>query len=175
MKTNGLGIEVGLQLIKFVIPLRVTYIRYSRGNYWKLSRRLLKQIQKFFRLPQQKDCRGIAEVNDVFYASASAKRLPTTLELKFERWVSQVLLNNVFFSVCKHFVLFQHCLLALISSFTSGSCRDVIAVEFKHGLPFLVVGMILRSVLIALEYLHGMGYVHRYIHYYRRRCIVRIV
>ena len=80
-----------------------------------------------------------------------------------------------FFSVCKHFVLFQHCLLALISSFTSGSCRDVIAVEFKHGLPFLVVGMILRSVLIALEYLHGMGYVHRYIHYYRRLCIVRIV
>ena len=29
MKTNALEIEVGLQLIKFVIPLPVTYIRYS--------------------------------------------------------------------------------------------------------------------------------------------------
>ena len=32
MKTNGLEIEVGLQLIKFVIPLPVTNIRYCRGN-----------------------------------------------------------------------------------------------------------------------------------------------
>ena len=32
MKTNDLGIEVGLQLINIVIPLRVTYIRHSQGN-----------------------------------------------------------------------------------------------------------------------------------------------
>ena len=66
MKTNGLGIEVGLQLINFEIQLRAPYIRYSRGNYWRLSRCLLKEIQTFVWLLQQKDCRGTAEVNDAF-------------------------------------------------------------------------------------------------------------
>ena len=32
MKTNGLGIEVGLQLTNFIISLCATYIRHSRGN-----------------------------------------------------------------------------------------------------------------------------------------------
>ena len=31
MKTNNLGIEVGLQLINFVIPLRVTYAEDYQG------------------------------------------------------------------------------------------------------------------------------------------------
>ena len=66
MEANALEIEVGLQLIKFVIPLTVTYIRHSQGNCWKLSRRLLKQIQEFCRLLQQKDYQGTAKVNDVF-------------------------------------------------------------------------------------------------------------
>ena len=67
MKTNGLGIEVGLQVINFVTPLRVTYIRHSEVIAEdRLSRRLVKQIQKFVRMLQQKDCRGIAEVNDFF-------------------------------------------------------------------------------------------------------------
>ena len=50
MKTNGLAIEVGLQLIKYLIFLHVMYITHSRGNRRRLSRRLLKQIQKFYRL-----------------------------------------------------------------------------------------------------------------------------
>ena len=38
----------------------------TRGNYWRLLRCLLKEIQTFVRLLQQKDCRGTAEVNDTF-------------------------------------------------------------------------------------------------------------
>jgi len=45
--------------------------------------------------------------------------------------------------------------------FNFGSCHDVIAAEFKHGLPILCVAMILRYVLIALEYLHSLGIIHR--------------
>ena len=66
MKTNGLGIEVGVQPINFIIPLCATYIRHSQGNQQRLSRHLLKQIQRFVRLLQQEDCWGTAELSDVF-------------------------------------------------------------------------------------------------------------
>ena len=33
MKTNSPGIEVGLQLISFIIPLCVSYIRHFQGTY----------------------------------------------------------------------------------------------------------------------------------------------
>ena len=32
MSTNSPGIEVGLQLINFLVPLLVTYIRHSQGK-----------------------------------------------------------------------------------------------------------------------------------------------
>ena len=44
-----------------------------------------KQIQRFVRLRWQRNCRGTAEPNNVFLASASAIILPTAFELKFER------------------------------------------------------------------------------------------
>ena len=43
----------------------------------------------------------------------------------------------------------------------TGSCYDVMCAEFRHGLPLLLVGFILRSVVLALEYIHKMGYIHR--------------
>ena len=42
-----------------------------------------------------------------------------------------------------------------------GSCHDLIVAEFHNGLPLLLVSMVLRSVVLALCYLHKMGFVHR--------------
>ena len=63
MKTKGLGTEVGLQLINLIIPLHATYTRHLQGPCRKLSRHLLKQIQRFARLLHQKDCQSTATVN----------------------------------------------------------------------------------------------------------------
>jgi len=42
-----------------------------------------------------------------------------------------------------------------------GSCHDLIVAEFHNGLPILLVSMVLRSVILALCYLHKMGFIHR--------------
>lgn len=42
-----------------------------------------------------------------------------------------------------------------------GSCRDLLNNFFVAGLPELVVSLILRDVLLGLEYLHRKGFIHR--------------
>ena len=65
IKTKNRGLKLIISF-DFLIPLLATYIRHSGGNCQMLSRRLLKQIQRFVRLLREKDCRGTAKVNDVF-------------------------------------------------------------------------------------------------------------
>jgi len=42
-----------------------------------------------------------------------------------------------------------------------GSCKDVMAAQFRTGFPELIVAMIIKEVLIALVYLHQKRYIHR--------------
>lgn len=42
-----------------------------------------------------------------------------------------------------------------------GSCHDLIGVQYKHGLPVNMVAIIIRSVVLALEYLHSLRIIHR--------------
>ncbi|XP_047987536.1 STE20-related kinase adapter protein alpha [Leguminivora glycinivorella] len=44
---------------------------------------------------------------------------------------------------------------------TFGSCRDVLDRYFHEGLPELACAIILRDVLLALQYLHKQLYIHR--------------
>lgn len=41
------------------------------------------------------------------------------------------------------------------------SCRDVMNNYFNTGFPELIVSLILRDILLGLEYLHRKGFVHR--------------
>lgn len=50
-------------------------------------------------------------------------------------------------------------LVAPIMSF--GSCRDLLNNFFVAGLPELIVSLVLRDVLLGLEYLHRKGFIHR--------------
>lgn len=42
-----------------------------------------------------------------------------------------------------------------------GSCKDTISNCFTTGFPEIIVALILRDVLLGLEYLHKKGYIHR--------------
>ncbi|XP_050347326.1 STE20-related kinase adapter protein alpha isoform X1 [Nymphalis io] len=42
-----------------------------------------------------------------------------------------------------------------------GSCRDILDRYFQEGLPELACAIILRDVLLALQYLHKQFYIHR--------------
>ncbi|VVD00541.1 unnamed protein product, partial [Leptidea sinapis] len=42
-----------------------------------------------------------------------------------------------------------------------GSCRDILDRYFRDGLPELACAIILRDVLLALQYLHKQFYIHR--------------
>ncbi|XP_053612330.1 STE20-related kinase adapter protein alpha isoform X2 [Plodia interpunctella] len=44
---------------------------------------------------------------------------------------------------------------------TFGSCRDILDRYFPEGLPELACAIILRDVLLALQYLHKQLYIHR--------------
>ncbi|XP_013187147.1 STE20-related kinase adapter protein alpha [Amyelois transitella] len=44
---------------------------------------------------------------------------------------------------------------------TFGSCRDILDRYFHEGLPELACAIILRDVLLALQYLHKQLYIHR--------------
>jgi len=43
----------------------------------------------------------------------------------------------------------------------SGSCRDLLHAHFKDGLPEMAAAYILRDVLLAIDYLHNRGIIHR--------------
>ena len=55
------------------------------------------------------------------------------------------------------------CLSWLIRS-TTGSCADIMhsAQPFRNGFKQDVIAVIIRDVVQGLEYLHNLGYVHRY-------------
>ena len=108
MKTCNLGIEVGLQLISFIIPLCTSYIRHSWGNYWRLLRYLLKEIQIFVRLLQQKDCQSTAEVNNAFKLLPQQKdcwvyswNSNTVWAEKICNFLKNLLLNKFLFFIMK--------------------------------------------------------------------------
>ncbi|XP_047136391.1 STE20-related kinase adapter protein alpha isoform X2 [Hydra vulgaris] len=42
-----------------------------------------------------------------------------------------------------------------------GSCYDLLSSEFHHGLPIQLVAVVIRSTILALEYLHDFGIIHR--------------
>ena len=69
MKMNGPGIEVVLQLYKFrnsfAIYLQL-YIRDFRCNCWKKQGICWSKYRDLLDYFDKKDCRGTAEVNDVF-------------------------------------------------------------------------------------------------------------
>eukprot|EP00058_Branchiostoma_floridae_P022166 XP_002607656.1 hypothetical protein BRAFLDRAFT_84655 [Branchiostoma floridae] len=51
----------------------------------------------------------------------------------------------------------------IVAPFMSfGSCRDLINSHFTDGLGETTIACILRDVLLALDYIHKMGYVHRW-------------
>lgn len=50
----------------------------------------------------------------------------------------------------------------------SGSARDLICTHFADGMSELTIAYILLGMLKALEYIHHMGYVHRYV----QHCII---
>ena len=51
-----LGLKLVYRFVYLIIPLPVTYIRCSMGNFQRLARHLLKQVQRIARLLWQKDC-----------------------------------------------------------------------------------------------------------------------
>lgn len=68
--------------------------------------------------------------------------------------------RNILFSYTS-FVTDSGIIWSVFPLFNFGSCHDLIVAEFHTGLPILFVTMVLRSVLLALCYLHKLGYIHR--------------
>ena len=58
------------------------------------------------------------------------------------------------------------------SYFFPGSCADIMhsAQPFRNGFKESVIAHILRDVITGLDYLHTLGYVHRYVLCKRYRC-----
>jgi len=59
------------------------------------------------------------------------------------------------------FVINDGFILTIYPLFNYGSCQDIIGAHFKHGLPLQLVGIILRSIVLTLEYLHRRLIIHR--------------
>ena len=98
--------------INFIIPLHASYLKYSQGNCWKLSRCLPKQVQKFVGLLQSKDCRGTAEVNDVFKLLPQLKncqRLYSWTALLNARYWSSYVARSFLISLCIHKGVVNEC------------------------------------------------------------------
>ncbi|XP_057292837.1 STE20-related kinase adapter protein alpha-like [Hydractinia symbiolongicarpus] len=88
----------------------------------------------------------------------------TTKDLKnlqYEVQLSSQLNHPYILAFYSSFVADHGCIWTVYPFYNFGSCRDVIASEFKNGLPLLFVGMVLRFVVLALQYLHRMGFLHR--------------
>lgn len=47
-----------------------------------------------------------------------------------------------------------------------GSCADILhsVKQFNNGFHESIISIILRDVIKATDYLHTLGYVHRYVH-----------
>ena len=60
--------------------------------------------------------------------------------------------------------------------FIVGSCADIMhsAQPFRNGFKESVIALILRDIVNGLDYLHSLGFVHRYIyvHVHCNLCVV---
>ncbi|XP_065831065.1 STE20-related kinase adapter protein alpha-like [Oscarella lobularis] len=81
-------------------------------------------------------------------------------ELQNELLVSGLLRHECIMPYYVNFVV-SHQLWVVLPFMEFGSCSDVINAGFKDGLPELLIAAILRDVVSALDYLHGLGYIHR--------------
>lgn len=77
-----------------------------------------------------------------------------------ELLVSGLLRHECIMPYYVNFVV-SHQLWVVLPFMEFGSCSDVINAGFKDGLPELLIAAILRDVVSALDYLHGLGYIHR--------------
>lgn len=66
---------------------------------------------------------------------------------------------NIISCLTSYVINFDLYIISPLMSFTS--CHELITAHFQEGLPEIVISVLLRDVLRALDYIHSKGYIHR--------------